>query len=254
MAGGFGGGHGGYGRPQIRFGGPLTPTIKFLLIANVAVFLLTLLPNLTSGGQGAINFLNLYLGMTPAIFWSQFTLWMPFTYLFLHGSIMHVLFNMLMLWFLGGEVEQVFGTKRFIFYYFLCGAGAGLLVALLQMGMTIPTIGASGAIYGILVAFGLFFPERLIYIYGIFPVKAKYLVIGAAALAFLFSLSDSGSTVSHVAHLSGIAIGYVYIRWRRITGRFKATFRRKPKQKADVIDLEQMRKMFEDNDDDQKVH
>ena len=251
--GGFNQGYGNYGGPRIRIGGPMTPAVKFLLIINIAVFVLTFIPSLTGGGRNAVGFLNIYLGMTPAVFWSQFTLWMPFSYMFLHGNIMHVLFNMLTLWMLGGDVENVFGTKQFVIYYAICGAGAGLLVALLQPGMPIPTIGASGAIYGVLVAFGLFFPNRILNVYGIIPVKAKFLVMFWAAMVFFSALSSSNDGISHYAHLGGLAIGFIYIKRRSIISWIKNASRKKA-TKGKVVDLEKARKLFEDDDDDHKVH
>lgn len=255
MSGQFGGGgFGGYGRPQIRIGGPMTPAVKMLLIANAAVFLFTFIPSITSEGLNAVVFLQTYLGMTPALFWGQFTLWMPFTYLFLHGGLFHILFNLLMLWMFGGDVENVLGTKRFVIYYFVCGVGAGLLVAALQPGMAIPTIGASGAIYGVLLAYGLFFPERVIYVYGIFPVKAKILVLISAVLVFLSSMSSQSGGISHIAHLGGLVFGFIYIKRNWLFGLLRGV-RKKRKKNAKVIQMEEIRRMFEDSDDDDhKVH
>jgi membrane associated rhomboid family serine protease len=254
MASGYGGGYGGYGRPQIRIGGPLTPAVKILLITNIAVFLLMLLPRLSPGGGQTLGFLVGYLGMTPALFWGSFTLWMPFTYLFLHGGLMHILFNMFALWMFGGDVENVFGTQRFLIYYFICGVGAGLLVAVLSPGSMVPTIGASGAIYGVLLAFGMFFPDRELLIWGIFPAKAKYFVIGIAAIVFISALESSGGGISHVAHLGGLVFGFLFIRWRMVKLFIFRIFGRKPKAK--VYDIDKIRRMFEeeDKDDDQRVH
>lgn len=247
--GGYGGG---YGRPQIRIGGPMTPWVKVLLIANLAMFAVVFLPGLAPGGNQLVNMINIYLGMTPALFWGNFTLWMPFTYMFIHAGFLHIGFNMLVLWMFGGDVEQVFGSKRFIVYYVICGAGAGLLVAILQPGSPIPTVGASGAVYGIILAFGLFFPNRTLLVYGIFPVKAKYLVIILGAMTFLFSISATGGGISHVAHLGGMLFGLVYIKQNAIKKFFKGG-RKKP-NKSNVYNIEEIRRMFEDDDKDDRVH
>lgn len=248
----YGGEYGGYGRPQIRFGGPLTPWVKVLLIANGAVFALTTLIYLVLGPEQHFNFQRI-LGVTPTLFWGQLALWQPFTYLFLHGGLLHIGFNMLVLWMFGGEVEQILTSKRFIVYYLLCGVGAGLLVALIQPGMPIPTIGASGAIYGIMLAFGLFFPERTLLIYGIIPVKAKYLVVILAVMTFLFSVQSSGSGISHIAHLGGMLFGFIYLKQNAIKRYFG---RRKQKgPKSNVYNIDEIRRMFEeDKDKDDRVH
>jgi membrane associated rhomboid family serine protease len=247
------GGYGGYGRPQIRFGGPLTPWVKILLIANLAMFAIVFLPRLAPGGEQLAAMINFYLGMTPALFWGNFSLWMPFTYMFVHAGFLHIGFNMLVLWMFGGDVEQVFGSKNFIVYYFICGAGAGLLVALLQPGSQVPTVGASGAIYGLILAFGLFFPERTLLIYGIFPVKAKFLVIILGAMTFFFSISASGGGISHIAHLGGMLFGFLYIKQNAIKRFFSSRKKRKP-EKGKVYNIDELRRMFEDDDKDGKVH
>jgi membrane associated rhomboid family serine protease len=245
---------GGYGRPQIRIGGPLTPWVKILLIANAAMFVLVFLPALAPGGNQLANMIMVYLGMTPSMFWGNFTLWMPVTYMFIHAGLLHVGFNMLVLWMFGGDVEQVFGSKSFIVYYFVCGVGAGLLVAVLQPGSPIPTVGASGAIYGIILAFGLFFPERTLLIYGIIPIKAKYLVIILGVMTFLFSVSAPGSGISHLAHLGGMVFGYLYIKQNAIKRWLSGGRKKKKKdEEGKVYNIDEIRRMFEDDDDD-RVH
>lgn len=243
---------GGYGGSQIRIGGPLTPWVKVLLIANLAMFVVVFLPSLAPGGQQLAGMINLYLGMTPALFWGSFTLYMPFTYMFIHAGLLHIGFNMLILWMFGGDVEQVFSSKRFIVYYVICGAGAGLLVAILQPGSPIPTVGASGAIYGIILAFGLFFPERTLLIYGVFPIKAKYLVIILGAMTFLFSISATGGGISHIAHLGGMLFGFLYIKQNAIR-RFLGRMGSGKKKKDNVYNIDEIRKMFDDDKDD-RVH
>lgn len=243
----------GYGTPQLVFGGPMTPMVKALLIATTAVFVLTAIPALTPAGGDASAYIQTYLGMTPALFWGQLTAWMPFTYLFLHSGIFHILFNMLALWMFGGEVENVLGSSRFLIYYFFCGVGAGLLVAILQPGLPIPTVGASGAIYGVMLAYGLFFPERILYFYMVIPIKAKYFVMIIGAIVFFSSFTSAGDGVSHIAHLGGLVFGFIYIKRKNLIGMFRGMGGRK-KHKAEVIQMDKIRKMFDEMDNDPRVH
>jgi membrane associated rhomboid family serine protease len=250
--------YGNGGRIQVRIGGPLTTVVKALLIANAAIYLFTLLPMLigSQGGTAVVSKILYYLGMTPALFWGGLTLWMPITYMFLHSlsSPMHILFNMLALWMFGGDVEKVFGARQFAVYYLFCGVGAGLLVALLQPGLGIPTIGASGAIYGVVLAFGLFFPDRVIYMSFLIPIKAKYFVMIIGAIIFFSSFSGSGGGISHVAHLGGLVFGFIFIRRRRIWATLRGLFSRRRKPHMRIVDSEKLRRMLEDDDNDQVVH
>jgi membrane associated rhomboid family serine protease len=250
------------GGARIRIGGPLTPAIKVLLIANVVVFAFFLIPQMFSieGNGRIVTTLYLYLGMTPELFWQHLTLWMPFTYMFLHGGFYHILFNMFALWMFGGDVENVFGTRQFVVFYFFCGVGAGLSVAVIQpllspeMGM-VPTVGASGAIYGVILAFGLFFPERVIYLNFLIPIKAKWFVLIVGGMVFLSSLADSGGGISHLAHLGGLVFGFLFIKRRKIWAALRGSGgkRRRPHIRI-VGDKESIRRMFEDDDDDYIVH
>jgi membrane associated rhomboid family serine protease len=250
----FGSG-GGSGKPQIKFGGPITPTIKTLMIINVAVFLFLMVPSITENGAQLVSMLTIVLGMTPSVFWKEYTVWMPFTYLFLHGGFFHLAMNMMVLWMFGGEVEKVFGAKRFLTYYFFCGVGSGLLVAALQSGSGTPTIGASGAIYGLLLAYGMFFPNRIIYVYMVLPVKAKWLVIGTAVIVLLSALSTPNSAISHIAHLGGFLFGFLFIKWGKIKAFLPGLFTKTKRPKAKVINMDEVKKMLdEDDDDNQQVH
>jgi membrane associated rhomboid family serine protease len=144
---------------------------------------------------------------------TRFFLWQPVTYLFLHGGFMHILMNMLYLWFFGKDLEDIWGTRRFLQFYFFCGVGAGLVVVLANYlfgDPRIPTIGASGAIFGILLVAAVLWPDRII-IFIIFPIKLKYLVMLLGAIAF-FGLSEPNSGVSQVAHLSGMGFGYLFLK------------------------------------------
>lgn len=213
------GGFRSYGGARLQLGGYLTPAIKAIMIACAAVFFFHTFLKLYS--LAAYNGFILWFGLRPLGIVPEFLLWQPFTYLFLHGGIFHLLFNMLILWMFGSDIERVWGKRRFFFFYFLTGAGAGVInvvskFALYPMDhpfMEIPTIGASGAIYGVLVAAALVFPDRHIWVIP-FPITLpmRVYVMILAAIAFYFSIQDSGDNVSHISHLSGMLIGYLYLR------------------------------------------
>lgn len=184
----------------------ITRAVKYLLLLNIGVFVLEFL-----WGPELIRL----FGLTPALV-KKGCIWQPFTYMFLHGGLLHLLFNMFALWMFGCEIERTWGTREFVKYYLITGIGAGLLTFVLSFNSHIPTIGASGAIFGILVAFALMFPNRLIYLYFLFPVKAKYLVMFFAVLEFVASFRHTSDGIGHFAHLGGMLIGYLYIKtdWR----------------------------------------
>jgi membrane associated rhomboid family serine protease len=186
--------------------GPITPAVKWLIIANVVMFLATLIY------EPIIRF----LGLTPQIVVERFWIWQLATYLFLHGGPVHILFNMLGVWMFGVELERLWGTRQFLKYYAITGIGAGLTV--LAVGLVLgagsetyrfPTIGASGALYGLLVAFAYYYPDRPLLMFFLFPIPAKYFVMIVGAMAFL---SAPQSRVSEAAHLGGLVIGYLYLR------------------------------------------
>jgi hypothetical protein len=136
--------------------------------------------------------------------------------MFLHdpGGFGHILFNMLSLWMFGVELERTWGTQRFLKYYFLCGVGAGICVVIAHLffGGAGRTIGASGAIYGLLGAFGYLFPNQQVMFSFLFPIQAKYFVMIMGAMAFMSSTAAPGGPVSHVAHLGGLVVGLIYLR------------------------------------------
>jgi membrane associated rhomboid family serine protease len=180
----------------------ITRAVKYLLLINAGVFVLELL----WGSQ-----LIYIFGLTPALVKKGF-IWQPVTYMFLHGGLFHILFNMFVLWMFGCEIERTWGTREFVKYYFITGVGAGLFTFFLSFNSHVPTIGASGAIFGILVAFALMFPDRLIYLYFLIPIKAKYLVAFFAVIEFLASFRHTSDGIGHFAHLGGMIVGYIYIK------------------------------------------
>jgi len=144
-----------------------------------------------------------------------FQIWQLVTYLFMHGSFMHLLFNMFALWMFGLELENEWGSKKFLTFYLLCGVGAGLSNLLVPVfGLpAAPTIGASGAVYGVLLAFGMMYPDRPIFIYFLLPIPAKYFVIIYMAIELSAGINSTGDGIAHFAHLGGAAVGFVYILW-----------------------------------------
>lgn len=186
--------------------------VKWLLITNIALFVAYFF---------AVNFGLGYafhhFGLIPAEVLKSFSVWQLFTYLFLHDptGFSHILFNMLALWMFGADLERQWGRDAFLKYYFLCGVGAGICVVLANLmagSLNTRTIGASGAIYGLLMAFGVLYPDRVIWFNFLFPIKAKYFVMIIGAIAFLSSFGGSGGGVSHVAHLGGMIFGFFYLR------------------------------------------
>ena len=186
------------------------PGVKWLIVANCAVFLLDFFVYEFSG-----NIAHGPFALVPRSA-MRGAIWELVTYMFLHdlGSIFHILFNMLALWMFGRSIEQTWGTKRFVRYYFVCGIGAGICVVLVNMLFGDPNqhvIGASGAIYGLLLAFGMLFPDQTVLMSFLFPIKAKYMVMIYGAIAFLSSF-NTASPVSNLAHLGGMLFGYIYMR------------------------------------------
>src|ERR1043166_416749 len=181
-------------RPTIDFGFGygIPPVVKQLVIANTAAFVVSLLaPRLGFGA--AIG----WLALTPYAVTHRFAIWQLVTYLFLHSGFFHIFFNMWALWMFGGELERAWGSRRFAFYYFLTGIGAGLTVVLLSPFSINPTLGASGAIYGLLLAYGLLFPDRMILFFFLFPIPAKYCVMIMGAIELLSELSMPGDGISN---------------------------------------------------------
>lgn len=185
----------------------LPKVVKHLLIINLIVFLAELV--LEQRGYYAIT--NMFA--LNAISTGHFRVWQLVSYMFMHAGWDHLLFNMFALWMFGYILENYWGWKRFLFYYLVCGIGAGL-INLLTPGW-ITTVGASGAVYGILLAFGMMFPNEYIYLYFLMPIKAKWFVIGYALIELFEGFFSTGN-VAHFAHLGGMLFGLLLILyWRR---------------------------------------
>ncbi|MBN2542616.1 rhomboid family intramembrane serine protease [bacterium] len=186
-----------YYRPRFAFG--LTDAVKVLIGANFVFFLMQLL--------FPANIIQ-YLILVPEMAFKKLYLWQFVTYMFLHGGFFHIFFNMFALWMFGSAMENTWGTRKFLQYYFVTGIGAGIVWAIFNSS---PTIGASGAIYGLLLAYGITYPDRYVYLYFMIPLKAKYFVIIFGALEFISSFGARDG-IAHLAHLSGMVIGFIYLK------------------------------------------
>ena len=209
---------------------PVTPCVKFLVLANVIIWIVLVL-----GLQGflldsAAVFKT--LGLVPYKVGSDFFVWQFVTYMFIHGNaIMHIVFNMLMLWMFGSELELLWRRKFFLTYYFVCGVGSALVYfAIVKIYILIassdgvsgsfavdytPVVGSSGAIFGLLLAYGLVFGDRVVLFMLIFPMKARTLVIILAGVELVTLLNTGfGNQVANLAHLGGLVTGFVFLKFR----------------------------------------
>jgi len=220
-----------------------TDVIKALISINAVLFLLRYFM------VNQFDLLNLGLSSNPK-------LWQPITYMFVHGDFFHIFMNMFVLWMFGTEMESIWGSRKFLQYYFVTGIGSGLIWLSFNLGTTYNTfmgekyltlVGASGAIYGILLAYGLMFPNRKVLIYFLFPIKVKYFVIILAAIAFVSSIDTSGSNISHLTHLSGMIIGFVYLKFPNLKSRItmylnykiaETKDRKSERRKANILSLQ----------------
>jgi len=189
--------------------GALTPAVRVLIITNVVVWVLNLIVG---------DVMTLRLGLVPQAVFEHFALWQPFTYMFLHSTsgIGHILINMLSLWMFGTELERTWGTRFFTKYYIITGVGAAATSLLLSLAFNDVyynvTVGASGAIYGLLLAYGMYYPDRPIYLYFLFPIPARIFVMIVGAIAFFSAITGPGGGVAHSAHLGGLVVGYLYLK------------------------------------------
>jgi len=224
-----------------------TPAIRNIIIACTGVFFVQTLLKLFFPSDYTAWF-QLEFGLVPLAVTHGLRFWQPLTYIFLHENIWHILFNLLFLWMFGVDLERTWGTHRFYVYFFLTGIGAGLINVLVETALdphgvgkstTIPTIGASGAIYGVLLAAAIMFPDRQIWLIP-FPVTIpmKLYVAGAIAIEFFSTLGADKDSVSHVTHLGGALVGYLYLRRGLFMYRARNNFldwkRRRAKRKFEV--------------------
>lgn len=205
---------------RFNWRGFVPPGIKAIAIACASVFLLQTLLQLFGGAGAEAEFVE-WFGLAPRAVTHGLRFWQPFTYIFLHGGLWHLLINLLVLWMFGADLERAWGTRRFLSYFFITGVGAGIVNIIVKtvidpagLGTSlIPTIGASGAIYGVLIAAAIVFPDRQVWLIPFpitLPMRIYVLVMGA--IEFFSTLGSSGDNVSHVCHLGGMLIGYLYLR------------------------------------------
>jgi membrane associated rhomboid family serine protease len=214
---------------QVRFGpGSIGPVVRSLIIANVAVFIIqSAVASFTSYN----GWMLAHFGMTPVYFIRAFHLWQPVTYMFMHGGLFHLLMNMFVLWMFGMDVERRMGSRTFAIFYFFCGIGAGLLTCVFLRNWDIPTIGASGAIFGVMLAFGLMFPDRIILVFFVLPMRAFYFVLLLGLFELYYLVFGLRGGISYSAHVGGMLFGYLFLRYSgkimgfvdEKTGRIQAT-------------------------------
>ncbi len=194
------------------------PVVKGILLANAILFLLQQAPVVGPT-------IEYYFVLSPAVWTGE--VWQLVTYMFLHGGVFHVLFNMLAVWMFGKELEMTWGSRTFFKYYMTCGVGGGLTYLVFSDGYV---YGASGAVFGVLLAFGMTFPDQIIVMSLLFPIKAKYMVMIYGLITFLNIARPSGDNIAHLAHLGGMIFGFFYLRGRRIVQLFRFRLSKKPKK------------------------
>ena len=233
--------YGGFG-----IGGGWTPAVKTLVIACVVGFFLQFFDSL-SGGPSVLG----KFALVPYAVTQHYYLWQLVTYMFLHGGFFHILFNMLGLYMFGGELEATWGTRQFTKFFFLCGVGAAVITVLVSPHAVTPIIGASGALFGLLLAYGILFPNRLIYLYMIIPIPAKWFVAIFGVINLMSALSVSNSGVAYVTHVGGMLVGLIYLKGGRLIPdlryRYDRWQRNRLRRKFEVYYNERRR-----NDDDQQ--
>jgi membrane associated rhomboid family serine protease len=242
----------------MRFGPPLTPpVVKNLIIANVVAFLL----------QFVMPAFDHYGTVVPYRFWQMGHLWEPITYMWLHGSLGHILMNMFMLWMFGSQVALAWGPRKFLRFYLICGVGAGVIIAtwpylimnLNPMALSIPTLGASGAVYGVLLAYSLTWPDRVIAL--LFPpitFRAIWLIPGMFVMTVVFG----GGGISHIGHLGGVIMAWLYLRRGGEAGsrtlsldHLKYRWKRyRMRRKLRSVQLDEWESRRRRQDDDQRLH
>lgn len=201
--------------------GFITPGVKLIVLICSGVFVVQTFVSLIFGDYAEYHYIKLVFGLVPQAIIGGLRIWQPFTYIFLHDGLLHILINMLMLWMFGRELELVWGKRRFLNYFFLCGVGAGLIEVAIKgipafFGRplsVIPTIGASGAIFGVFIANAVLFPDRRVWLFPLpvnIPMRPYVAVM--AAIEFFGTLGAGGDRVAHVCHLGGMLVGYIYLR------------------------------------------
>jgi len=188
---------------------PSTTTVVMWFIGIcLAIFFFQAMTALPEG----VDMLTKKLGLIPVDVWKNFQIWRLVSYIFLHGSILHLLLNLFVFWMFGGELEKLWGSKEFIKYISIGGIGAGILQLVFSFNSNIPIIGASGVVFSLLLAYSMTFPEKKIYLYLVIPIKAKYLAILFGLLELLMIFTSSKGNIAHFAHLGGMLFGFIYLK------------------------------------------
>jgi rhomboid family protein len=215
-----------YQRQTFGLGGGLTPAVKNILFANAIIFFIKFL------NFNLYNYLTSTFALHAYDVIYRLKVWQLVTYMFLHGDFWHIFFNMFVFWMFGVELEREWGSKQFLKYYFICGIGAGLVNILLTSKDPgyVGTVGASGAIYGIMVAYALYYPDRQVFIYFLIPVKVKYFVGFMALISFISTMNPQSDGIAHAAHLGGIVVGFVYLKLGRLKYQLKSLFKSSAKK------------------------
>lgn len=190
--------------------------VRWLLIITVGIWIIDRIS--AEGRLGPVFQFN--FALVPASVVGTFAFWQLGTYMFVHSlsNVTHILFNMLTLWWFGQSIEIAWGTRRFVSFYLICGVGAGVCVVVINLlfgNPTIPTIGASGAIYGVMLAFAVLYPDATILAFFVFPMKAKHFVGLMIALEFFLGFYSGNSQVSNTAHLGGLLTAFLYLRTQK---------------------------------------
>jgi membrane associated rhomboid family serine protease len=231
---------------------PMSPVVKVLMIVNVAIwFCLVVIAQAFFMDH---PYLFDWFGLVPVHLIYDFWVWQPLTYMFLHSAnVLHVVFNMLLLWWLGSELEHYWGSRFFLLYYLVTGVGAAVLYTLGVLGyflitgralvLGVPVVGASGAIFGLMVAYGYYFGERVVLFMMIFPMKARYFVmlLGGIELVTLLNSGMSGD-VANLAHLGGLVAGVLFLLFWNLGNRLKnRSYKRNGRKLKLVVDNERLK-------------
>lgn len=217
-----------YGMPQMRIGGPVPPALKAVMFITVGGFLLQFLIRLFGGAAAEHSFILLF-GLYMPYFYRG-AVFQLFTFHFLHGGLLHLGFNLLMLWMFAGELELLWGRRKFIIYLAISGVGAGLCQVFVSLfsQMTLPVIGISGVVYGVLMAYGLLFPNRTVLLFFLIPMKIKHMVIGLVFFELYLGLDPAAaSNIAHFAHLGGMLFGFLYLRGDKFFMRLRNIYYRR---------------------------
>lgn len=228
-------------RPTFRLGPQaITPAVRRLLALTVGLFVAARILDIVVPGLRVSSEINHFLGLVPRKAATQGHVWQFFSYLFVHGTTIHILFNMLFLWWFGTPLESRWGTDRFLKYYMGTGVGAGIVVTAvtyaLQGAVDIPVVGASGAIFGLLAAYGVCFKDNIIYVMMIFPMRARHAVFLFGGMELLVLLEQRGHGMGTLAHVSGMALGYLFLHMDgEDIGLFPKRPRRRPRGRLKLV-------------------